>query len=281
MVSPASLAGCEILERIGVGAESAIYRARERVSQDIVALKHVVIDKQENEKYLRHIRNEYRVLRSLQDGPERTPPPGIVKAHRLLRKGLLRKRKERVLVMDYVDGPDLRREHRYPLGQTVDILTQVARAITALHRRGFIHGDLKPENIVVSHDGQATVVDFGFACAAGSAAGSIRGTRDYMAPEQLNKGRLTEKTDLYNFGASMYFLLTGRYVPAIVPPQGATHFLVQRKVKTPPPRSIKPGIPAALDALIMRCLEKEPIERPASMTEALDILSSVRDRFVR
>ena len=86
MPPQAHIRGYELLERIGSGAESAIYRARELSSGRIVAIKHVVADNAENEKYLRHVRNEYKVLRSLQDGAG-APPKGIVRAYRLMNWG--------------------------------------------------------------------------------------------------------------------------------------------------------------------------------------------------
>lgn len=280
MAPPSVLAGCELLERIASGARSLIYRAREISTGKIVAVKYLAITEKEDHKYLRHIGNEYKVLRAIQEGPDRTPPKGIVKAHRFVRTGFARSRKERVLVMQYVDGLDLRRENRYPLGQMVDIFTQVANGLSSLHRRTYIHGDIKPENIVVSHDGYATMVDFGFSCRTGTIATSIRGTRDYLAPEQLNKGLLSEKTDLYNFGATMYFLLTGRHIPAMIPALGDnSHFIVQCKAKPAPLRSLREAIPAELDEIVTRCIEKEPIARPSCVEEVLTTLSEVQSKF--
>jgi len=281
MSPPVLLGGCELLQRIGAGAVSSIYRARERASGKIVAVKHVLIDNQEDRKYLRHADNEYRVLRRLQDSPEKSAPDGIVNIRRRICRGFLRKRKERILVMDYVDGADLRRENRFPLGQIVELMTQVAWALSGIHTRGYIHGDIKPENIMVSHNGNATLVDFGFACKAGSPATSIRGTREYMAPEQINCGRLTEKTDIYNLGATIYFLLTARHLPAMMAAQGDnSHFIVERRRSITPPREIRPEIPAALDAVVLHCVEEEPIARPASVNDVLAELLVARDTFV-
>jgi len=281
MAPPSILAGCELLERIASGARSLIFRSREIATGRIVAVKYVAIDNKNDYKYLRHIRNEYKTLTAIQDNPDHSPPPGIVRVRRFFKKGLFRSRKERAIVMDYIDGVDLGRESRYPLGQIVDILTQVAASIRSIHAHGFIHGDIKPENIIVSYDGRTTLVDFGFACRDGTIAKSIRGTRDYLAPEQLNKSYLSKKTDLYNFGATMYFLLTGRHVPAMIPPVGNdAHFIAQRKARPSSLRLIRPDIPAALDALVLRCVEKEPINRPSGVEEVLATLSEVRKRFV-
>jgi serine/threonine-protein kinase len=281
MPSPAQIQGFEIIERIGTGAESVIYQAREIASDRIVALKHVVVDNPENEKYLRHVRNEYKVLRRLQKSTNGTPPPqGIVRAYDLIRKGFLRRHKEHLLVMQYIDGHDLKREGRYPTGQLVHIMIGVCDALSGLHRRGLIHGDMKPENILVDHAGKPTVVDFGFSCEAGTQAESIKGTREYMAPEQVDRGRLTEKTDIFNFGASMYFLFAGRHVPAFIPGAGdGSRFIGSRLVEAPSMRTFNPSIPEALDEIVLRCVRKEPLERPSCIEEVREALIAVDKRY--
>ncbi len=281
MAPPEALGGCKILHPIGAGAASVIYRARDLSTGQIVAVKYLAVEEKPDRKYLRHARNEYKVLQALQNAHGGEPPEGIVKVFRLIRRGRLKQRKEHILVMEYVDGLDLRRESRYPMGQVVDLLCQVSNALSRLHAEGYIHGDLKPENVVVDHSGTAKLVDFGFACRSGTQAQSVRGTRDYMAPEQLNKGYLTEKTDLYNFGATMYFLLTGRNVPAMIPAQNDPAHFIAGDTAAAPPRELKPEVPVALDAVTMRCLEKEPIARPACVEEVRDVLEEVRARFVQ
>ena len=279
MAPLAHIHGFEILERIGTGAESVIYRAVEPSSRRVVALKHVVINDPENRKYLRHVQNEYNVLSSLQEGAD-GGPPGIVRVHNLIRSGFLRRHKERLLVMQFIEGRDLKREGRYPTGQMVHIMIGVCDALAALHRRSLIHGDMKPENIIVDPSGEPTLVDFGFSCKVGSRAQSIRGTREYMAPEQADCGELTEKTDIYNFGASMYFLFAGRHVPAFVPVGGdPAHFIGSRSLGTPSLRTINATIPAALDDIVLRCVCKDAFDRPSSIEEVRKVLSEVSKRY--
>jgi serine/threonine-protein kinase len=261
-----------------VGAESVIYKASEVGSSRIVAIKHVVTQTAENEKYLRHVENEYKVLSALRASPK-GPPKGIVEAYELRKTGLFRRRKERVLVMQYIDGVDLRREHRYPMGQLVHILTEVADALAGLHARGIVHADLKPENIVVEPSGKPTVVDFGFSCPLGSRATSIRGTRDYIAPEQIDMGYLNEKTDIYNFGATMYFLFGGRHVPAMLAAPGDNKlFIGSRNVPVPRLRELEARVPAMLDDIVLWCVRKEPRERPSCVEEVRDVLQEVSRR---
>jgi serine/threonine-protein kinase len=280
MPSPTYILGFEILERIGTGAGSAIYRARELPSRRIVALKHVVVDDPEDEKYLRHVRNEYQVLRDLQESGNGAPPDGIVRVYDLIRTGFLRRHKEHLLVMQYIEGRDLKREGRYSTGQMVHIMVGVCDAVAALHQHRLIHGDLKPENIIVDPSGKPTLVDFGFSCRIGSRAQSIKGTREYMAPEQVDRGQLTEKTDIYNLGASMYFLFAGRHLPPFIPAPGDTsHFIGPRNVPTPSLRTFNESIPAALDEIVLRCVRKDDLARPSSIEEVREVLIEVGKRY--
>jgi len=281
MARKSRLRGYEILEPVGAGAESIIYRARELSSGRIVAVKDVTINSRENRKYLRHVKNEYAVLKRIHARAQGGALNGVVKVCRLVREGLFRRMKRYALVMDYVEGRDLRRERRYPMGQMVDILTRVAETVAQLHAFGIVHGDLKPENVIVNDSGAPTLVDFGFSCRAGSSATSIRGTRDYMAPEQVNMGFITEKTDIYNFGATMYFLLTERRIPALLAAQGdSSVFIASRYASTPAPVSVKPQIPKALSDVILKCVNKESVRRPSTMKEVLGVLDGARQAYV-
>lgn len=270
--------GYDLVERIGAGAESMIFRAIEKSSKKVVAIKWLSVDNAESYKYLRHAENEFERLKALENGPK-GHPPGVVRAHRLIKSGFLRKRKTCALVMDYVDGLDLRREHRYPLGQLAEMMRQVAASLSAIHTRGLIHGDLKPENIIATHGGKTVIVDFGFCCEAGARPQTIRGTRDYMAPEQVDRSPLTEKTDIYNFGATMYFLFSGRHVPALMAEPGSTKmFIAGRNIDAPSIRNFNPAAPVSLDALVLKCVRQDFVERPSCMDEVREALNAVIER---
>ena len=280
MPPQATIRGYELLERIGAGAESVIYRAKEDDGGRIVAIKHLAVDLPENYKYLRHVCNEYKVLRTLHGGKDGAMP-GVVAVHRLMRWGFLRRRKQAALVMQHLEGMDMRRERRYPLGQMVHIITGVAKTLALIHARGYIHGDLKPENIVVDPSGTPTMVDFGFSCPAGSNPGTIRGTRDYMAPEQVDMKPLTERTDVYNLGATMYFLFAGRHVPALIAQPGDETLFISGRgmVETPSLQQFNASIPAPLDTLVLRCVKKDPLERPSCAEEVREGLENVIKRY--
>jgi len=265
----AEVSGYEIIKRIGAGAQSGIYKARERRTGRIVAIKHVAISDVQDRKYLRHMQNEYHVLRELQHGSNHNPPPsGFVRVFRLIKSGRLWRTKEQALVMQYIEGRDLRRERRYPLGQILDFTCQLIEVLSYIHQRGFVHGDLKPENMIVGPMGRLMLVDFGFSCRIGTRAARVRGTRQYMAPEQAAKGLITERTDIYNLGASVYYLFSGRYLPALVPDQDDdAHFIHARRLDPTPLDELNPNVPAGLARLVMRCCARDPADRPGSMDE--------------
>lgn len=253
------IAQYRIVERIGVGAESSIYRAIDTQDNRVVAIKDVRINERAKTKYLRHIVNEYKVLKSLMSfAHHMNGSPGFVEVYELIREGLLRREKHYSLVIEYVEGKDLRRENRYPMGQIIDIFRQVAETLTSIHSVGYVHGDMKPENIIVRSDGKAKVVDFGFSCRIGTKAESIRGTREYLAPEQYAKGYITEMTDIYNFGATMYHLLTTEHVPALMPGiDDDGNFISGKNLRPRDVRELNPYVPERLGRLVMECCQKD------------------------
>ena len=113
--------------------------------------------------------------------------------------------------MEYVDGRSLEEVERPKIGPLVIVFHQVASALVHMHRRGIYHGDLKPSNIMVSKAGRVKLIDFGTAWIKGQEKGRVQGTPSYMAPEQGSDRIVDDRTDIYNFGATMYRMFTGRY----------------------------------------------------------------------
>jgi eukaryotic-like serine/threonine-protein kinase len=271
----------ELVERIGWGAESNIFRARDTVTGRVVAIKDVIVREKEKGKYLRHLRNEYDVLRELMAAePTTNGAPGFVRVYELLSSGILFREKRLSLVMEFVEGKDLRRENRFPMGQLTDFFRQVADTLVKVHGLRFVHGDIKPENIIVGPTGRATLVDFGFSCRAGSKAKSIKGTREYIAPEQVNKGIITELTDIYNFGATMYHLLTAKYLPALLPGPGQdTGFISGAHLRPRDVRDFNPNVPDPLATIVMECCEQEVARRCSSARTLALALKALSEEF--
>ncbi|GEJ56899.1 hypothetical protein AMYX_16400 [Anaeromyxobacter diazotrophicus] len=172
-----------------------------------------------------------------------------------------------------------------PLERALLILAQVCRALAAAHGRGIVHRDLKPDNVIVVRREDGTdfvkVVDFGISKnGAGpepgrltTRAGFIMGTPEYMAPEQGASATVDHRADIYAFGVLAYELLTGR-----LPLRGETAIatLLEHQTKVPEaPSQLRPGLPPALDALVMKALEKRPEQRQQSMFEVAAELTPV------
>jgi len=167
------------------------------------------------------------------------------------------------LLMEYVEGRTLDELEAPERGQLVLLFIHVASALNHMHRRGVYHGDLKPGNIMLSRDGQVKVIDFGTAWIRGEDKNRVQGTLQYMAPEQVSEKVVNDRTDVYNFGATMYRMFTGHYANTGMPSDGS----LGRRDRITPPISLVPNIPGTLNETIMTCLERNPDRRPAGVFE--------------
>jgi eukaryotic-like serine/threonine-protein kinase len=168
------------------------------------------------------------------------------------------------IAMQYVEGPTLKQliDSGITLEQGVAVIRQVLQAAGYAHRQGIVHRDLKPQNVIVDPEGKAVVTDFGIARAGVSEitqTGSVMGTPHYLSPEQAQGFEVTAVSDLYSIGVMLYEALTGR-----VPFEGESAVAVAMKqVSQMPqrPSSLQPRVSPALDAVVMRALEKDPGQR--------------------
>ncbi|HEY5332503.1 MAG TPA: PASTA domain-containing protein [Solirubrobacterales bacterium] len=168
------------------------------------------------------------------------------------------------IAMQYIEGPTLKQliDSGITLEQAVAVIRQVLQAAGYAHRQGIVHRDLKPQNVLVDPEGKAVVTDFGIARAGVSEitqTGSVMGTPHYLSPEQAQGFEVTAVSDLYSVGVMLYEALTGR-----VPFEGESAVAVAMKqVSQMPqrPSSIQPRVTPALDAVVMRALEKDPGQR--------------------
>ena len=185
------------------------------------------------------------------------------------------------IAMEYVEGRSLkdalRQEGAMDAASAIDIVIQILRAARFAHRRGVIHRDLKPHNVIIDEEGRARVTDFGIARAGASdmtLTGSIMGTAQYLAPEQAQGHPVSAATDLYSIGVILYELLTG-----VVPFEGETAIAIAYKqvsVQPRSPREIEPSAPAGLDAIVMRSLAKDPGQRFVDADEFIAALTRER-----
>ena len=185
------------------------------------------------------------------------------------------------IAMEYVEGRTLKEVVREkglaPPDAAIDITLQILRAARYAHKSGIVHRDIKPHNVLIDQEGRVRVADFGIARAGTSdmtETGSIMGTAQYISPEQAQGRPVDARSDLYSIGVVLYELLTGRVPFDAESP--VTVALMQVNEPPIPPMEIKPDIPPALDAIVMRAIEKDPARRFADADEFIAALESAR-----
>src|SRR6201996_3754402 len=181
------------------------------------------------------------------------------------------------IAMEYLPGRSLKQLIRdeAPLDpvRAIDIAIQILKAARFAHRRGVIHRDLKPHNVIVDESDHAKVTDFGIARAGASdmtETGSIMGTAQYLSPEQAQGHAVSAGSDLYSIGVVLYEMLTGR-VPFDA--ESAVTIALKHVSEAPPPMTvINPSIPAELEQIVMWALNKNPVDRPANADQFITAL---------
>ncbi len=245
-----------IVGPLGTGAGSTILQIADRKrGGERFALKVVKRQDADDDIYIAQAQVEYEAAQKLNH-------PSIAKIFDCrLKRTLLFKVTGVELLIEYVDGKTLDEIEAPTVPQLVLIFNQVADALVHMHRRGVYHGDLKPSNIMVTKDGRVKLIDFGTAWLKGQEKQRIQGTPQYMAPEQMTMKVVDARTDVYNFGATMYRLFTGNYAN----PGGNVRSGVNSKIKLQPPSAANPNIPNKLNDVILACLIVNPDRRPSEM----------------
>ena len=264
------LPGYEVISRIGRGAGAVISLARDSLQGRHVAVKHIVRKGPEDDRFIAQAENEYAVARQL-DHPYLRKCYDLVRLRRWLRV------RELVLVMEYVDGDRLEDECPRDLPTVLDVFRKVAEGLAALHEYGYAHADIKPNNILLTPGGGLKIIDFGQSCPLGFAKERIQGTPDFIAPEQVYRAEIDQRTDVYNLGATMYWVVTGKWFRTLVTvaPPTATRIPLQSQRNNDPPHELNPLIPLPLSRLILDCCEAAKDRRPRDMREVLSRLEVV------
>jgi len=262
-----------ILERIGQGAMSVVYRARDARLERIVAIKVLHSLPANDANYLSRFQQEAR-------SAARLAHPNIITVHDAGREAEIC-----YIVMEYVEGETLRmmlaRKGRLSLDQTLEIAIQICQGLAHAHQRGVVHGDLKPGNLMVTAEGMVKIADFGLAweIEQDPSAGNlgVAGTVAYLAPERIESGAGDERSDLYALGAVLYELLTER------PPfTGSSASQIMQGHLQGQPTSLharQPDIPAFVERVVLKLLEKEPERRYKTARTLLKALERCRDRI--
>lgn len=252
--------GYTIIRRIGTGARSVIYLAIEEATKKRVALKRAVLETPEDTRIFKQIETEYKVANQIDH-------PYIRKCHELIR---LRKRfrtNEVLMTMEFFDGQSLEDQKRLSLIDVLLVFRMVAIALNAMHEKGFVHCDIKPNNILFNHKGGIKIIDLGQSCRLGQIKKRIQGTPNYIAPEQVRREHLSHRTDIFNLGATMYWALTGKNVPTLIPKKNEFGTVVNEPQSVRSPHEIFRKIPKSWSDLVMECVSEKPADRPSNMLE--------------
>lgn len=268
-----------VINNLGEGAHSSIMHIRRNSDGRQYALKIVKIETDEDQKFLEQAEHEYEVAQKLDH-------PHLIKIFCLekiksfsLFGGKVREVRQ---LIEFVNGMTLDRFKIIPIGILLQVFRDVASGLVMMHRRNIYHGDLKPNNIMLSKSGNVKIIDYGLSWIKGQDKQRIQGTPEYMAPEQIKK-IVTEKTDIFNFGATMYRLLTWQYIPQVIP-QGGHSVPVDEetwKRQLKPVCERNPQCPKSLGKLIEHCLSFRPTQRPETMSEIHDDLVALVHKHVK
>jgi serine/threonine protein kinase len=267
----------QVLGTLGTGAHSTILHIRRSADSKHYALKVVQIGSPEETKFLDQAEHEFHIA-------EKLDHPNLIKVYAIekVKDWLFRVRKAHLLI-EFVNGKTLDTCPRLTIPRLVQIFKAVADGMVHMHRRQVCHGDLKPNNILLSKAGEVKVIDYGLARIKGEGGGRVQGTPEYMAPEQIKHSLINERTDIYNFGGTMYRLVTWRLPPLVVSEEDKGMVLDAKTWARlyKPVAELSPNAPPGLCDLINRCLSYDANKRPERMSEVQNTLDHLVDELVR
>ena len=244
-----------IVSLVGKGGMGEVYRADDLKLGHTVALKFLPNDLAEDPQRLEYFHSKVRLTRQISH-------PNVCRVYDIGEMD-----GQHFLSMEYIDGEDLkvllRRIGRLPKDKGVEIAQQLCAGIATAHDKGVLHRDLKPANIMIDGRGQVRITDFGLAkLAEDQTDGEVAGTPAYMAPEQLTRGETTIQSDLYSLGLILHELFTGE---AVHQPGSVQELLRSHEEWSPSqPSTLVDDMDPDVERVILRCLEKQPHDRPKS-----------------
>ncbi len=260
----------EILDKIGTGGTSDVYKARDHKLNRPVAMKILKQEFSENTSFVQKFRTEAQAAAGLMHA-------NIVNVYDVGEENGIY-----YIVMELVEGITLKRyiekKGKLSVKEAVSIAIQVSLGIDAAHKNRIVHRDIKPQNIIISKEGRVKVTDFGIAKATTSntVSSTVMGSVHYTSPEQAKGGYSDGKSDIYSLGITLYEMLTGQ-----VPFDGETTVSVALKhiqEPMPTPVSLVPDIPYSVEQIVLKCTQKSPSRRYQNMDELVaDLKQSLTD----
>ncbi|MBQ9632493.1 MAG: Stk1 family PASTA domain-containing Ser/Thr kinase, partial [Lachnospiraceae bacterium] len=251
----------EIIEKIGTGGMSNVYRAKDHSLNREVAIKVLKEEYANDTAFVTKFRAEAQAAAGLEH-------PNIVNVYDVGKED-----ESYYIVMEHIEGITLKtyiaKKGQLSYNEVISIAIQVGRGIEAAHKKGIIHRDIKPQNIMISKEGKVKVTDFGIAHAVSSntVSADLMGSVHYSSPEQARNGYVTYSSDIYSLGIVMYEMCTGR-----VPFDGETTVAIaiqHLQSEMQPPSVYAPNLHISLEKIIKKCTMKSPDRRYASIDELL------------
>ncbi len=262
--------GYAIGSPVGTGAGSKIYLATHVVTKKRFAVKHVERKSAADDCFIDQVELEYDISHKLDH-------PSLRHSHSIHRVKKFLQVKEIAIVMDYVDGLPLETARPNRLDTFLIICQRVSAGLHAMHEAGYVHSDIKPNNIMVAKGGVVKIIDFGQSCPLGHKKERIQGTPDYIAPEQVRRMLLDARTDVFNLGATMYWLLTSENYPTAMRNENTRGGINLMSADKPlAPHELNDRIPLALSNLVMACCRDNPNDRPGDMKELSTRLEAIK-----
>lgn len=270
---PEQLGPLKLVGQLGVGRHCQIWEAVDGGTKQRVAVKVVVPEAAKDAGQRKLLEHELKVAQSLSH-------PTVIRIDRLSEEGGLPH-----LVMELFPHPNLKKQIAAGSDALAPrlqrIVTETALALDHLHSRGWIHRDVKPDNVLAAPDGQVKLIDLAIAARKAGLLGGLfggkgpaQGSPSYMSPEQIRGQAVDARADIYSFGCMIFELLAGK--PPFAAPNA--NDLLNKHVSAPPPavETLNRNATTGISKLIRQMLAKKPSERPASMQEVLKQLRSVR-----
>lgn len=259
----------DVLSEAGHGNMGNVYKARDRETGEIVALKLIKSEIASDQSAAERFKNELLFARKITH-------KNVCRVYEFNRVGGIA-----YTSMEFVEGESLRsvlnRFGGLPVRKAIDLALQICSGLKEAHAQGIIHRDLKPENVMIDHQGNVKIMDFGIARSmeAGSRfTGAMIGTPAYMAPEQVSGKPVDYRTDIYALGLVLYEMFTGSEAFRADTPVAVA--LKQMQEAPAPPHDIDPSIPVYIERAILKSLEKDPAKRFQSIAELDTALRSSR-----
>ena len=263
-----------VIGPLGNGANSSVLQIRRVEDAKAYALKVVPIAEEEDKKFLEQAKHEFAIGQKLDHRH-------LLKVHAYeeVRAWFFGKVVKVHLLLEFVNGKPMH-EQRLSLSQKVQAFRMIADGLVHMHKKDIFHADLKPDNVMIGAGGVLKIIDFGLAQVRGEGAMRIQGTPEYLAPETAKGKIINERTDIYNFGATMYATLTGKPLMPWVNSGGEMIKATTWQKYYKPVQEVIKGLPEELSKLVGVCTSIDANQRPERVTAVQNVLSQLEDKLV-